>query len=89
MVLAAVIAGSGCAPSCEHTCRKVLACDLGTERIAQQECVDSCEAQDALYQSWDDEEKIDAFDDHRRCLVQSSCDEIADGACYDEDLFVF
>lgn len=83
---------AACPPPCGSVCRKVLDdCGLDSERVAQGECEDACVAQETLYARWDDEEKRDLFDDHKRCLMRSSCDEIADGVCYDgyEDLFVF
>jgi hypothetical protein len=81
----------GCAPTCEQTCRHVLACgaDLGSERVAQAECEDQCAREDALYAAWEDQEKMDAFDDHRRCVVGATCEELVDGACYDPLLFPY
>jgi hypothetical protein len=80
---------SACTPTCKETCRKLLDCDLDSERVAFAACVDSCTDLDALYASWEDERIIEAHDAHRRCIGSSTCDEIEDGACYDEDLFVF
>lgn len=79
----------GCTPTCKATCRKVLACDLDSERVALDACADSCTDIASLYESWEDEKLIEAFDDHRSCIGSSSCEEIEAGACYDEDLFVF
>lgn len=79
----------GCVPRCESVCEKVLACGIESERVALEECTESCANQDALYAFWDDEDKQAAFDDHRRCLKRSTCDEIARGACYDPEVFIF
>lgn len=83
---------AACPPPCAQVCRKVLFdCELDSERVAQGECEDACVAQETLYARWEDEEKQELFDDHKRCVMRSTCEEIADGACYEgyEDLFVF
>jgi hypothetical protein len=94
LLLAMTVAlAEACAPPCRQVCRKVLfECgDLGSERVALDECEVSCLRQEALYQEWEDERKEELFDDHRRCIARSSCDELAEGVCYDgyEELFVF
>lgn len=81
-----------CPPPCKQVCRKVLFdCDLNTERVALAECTDSCTRQETMYRQWEDQELIDLELDHRRCIAQSSCEEIAAGACYEgfEELFPF
>ncbi len=79
----------GCAPRCERSCKKLLKCDdLDSDRIALHECEESCRKQLTMFEGWKDEKKLErAFADHRRCIVGSTCDEIADGECYDELLF--
>jgi hypothetical protein len=92
LLLVALAPLAACPPPCKQVCRKVLFdCELDTERVALEECQDACETQQQLYDVWDDERLQDLFDDHRRCIGRSSCEEIADGACYDgfEDLYVF
>jgi len=79
---------AGCTPSCETVCDKLLSCDLETDGLYDSVCVDSCERQEALYTQWEDEAKLDAYDDHLRCLVRSSCGDIDDGVCYDPLVFV-
>jgi hypothetical protein len=81
----------GCPPQCDHTCRKLLDCgeEVDAQRVAQALCEDECKREDALYESWEDDEKQAAFDDEKRCIVHSSCDELASGACYDPGLFPF
>lgn len=89
VVVAALFAG-GCTPTCGQVCHKLLDCgNLGTERVAFAQCEESCLDQRAVLEDWEDEAQIDAFDDHRRCLASSSCEEIEDGTCYDEVLFSF
>lgn len=81
--------GAGCTPRCQDSCSKVLDCDLGSTRVARDECVLSCQIQQTTYREWDDEVKKQAFREHRRCIRASTCEEIAEGACYDEELFLF
>lgn len=87
----AVTFAGGCAPSCETTCRQLLDCSeqLDAQLVALDQCEDQCIRTDALYESWEDDAKRAAFDDHRSCLVDATCAEIADGACYDETLFPY
>jgi hypothetical protein len=90
MVLALGMVHGGCVPTCRATCDKTLRCgNLDSERVALAECVDMCQRQDVLYQQWQDEEKSEAFDDHRRCVSSTSCDDIAEGECYDPLLWVY
>ena len=88
LILTPLLAG-GCVPRCERVCRKVLECGSSSERVAIEECTEACERQDALYEDWEDEDKLDAFDVHRRCLMDASCKQIDDGVCYDAEIFVF
>lgn len=79
---------SGCAPGCEQTCRKLIRCELA-DNVAQLECEESCTRQDAQYELEEDDASAKAFREHRRCIGASTCEEIEDGECYDEDVFVF
>jgi len=81
---------SGCAPSCDRVCDKVIACGLDSPRTSQDACVEDCDRQAALYDEWwDDQVKVDAFKEHKRCVMDATCDELAAGACYDPLLFIF
>lgn len=80
---------AGCDTSCTTACRAVLECDLDSDRVSTEECVESCQRQESLYELWEDDTKADAFAEHRSCLADSTCDELADGACYDPELFIF
>lgn len=84
-----LLIASGCTPTCERTCRKILKCDnLESDRVSVFECQATCENQRSLYEGWADEKELDkALDAHRRCLVRSTCEEIEAGECYDERLF--
>ena len=89
--LAGALLLGACNPSCENTCRKVLECDnLDSDRIAIGECKLECQSQERLWDDWVDETELDnLFMEHKRCLVQSTCDEIEAGECYDDELFHF
>lgn len=90
VVVVIVALASGCTPTCSEVCRKVRDCELDSPRTTQDECVTACEQQEALYDAWEDEDKLDAYHEERRCLGRSSCEEIADGVCYqDEEIWVF
>jgi hypothetical protein len=93
-VFVVALLAEACSPPCRSVCRKVLfECgDLDSQRVALDECEVSCQQQEILYEIWEDEEKQDLFDDHKRCIRSSSCDELAQGECYYdefEDIFVF
>jgi len=81
---------AGCEPTCQRTCKKLVDCDeIETPRVAVDECEDSCNRTEALYEDWDDEQLRTAFDDYKTCVSDESCQAIADGACYDPDLFIW
>ena len=43
----------GCSPTCEQTCTKLAKCDglIASEEV----CVNSCNAQEQLYESWEED----------------------------------
>lgn len=89
-VIGVALVLGGCEPSCEAVCNKTLACGMAdAPRVSQAECEDACATRHALYDAWDDPDKQQAFVDHKRCLMDASCDEIEDGACYDPEIFEF
>ena len=88
MLIGAVFA-PGCTPRCQESCVKVLDCGLESTRVARDECVRSCQLVQDLYSRWEDEAKEEAFKEHKRCVREATCEELADGVCFDEDLFVF
>lgn len=85
-----ILIGTGCSPTCQRTCTKLVTCDeVESDRVAVDECEESCVLQEALYQEWDDTQLQDAFVDYKRCVTGSTCEEVAAGECYDEDLWIW
>jgi len=85
-----LIALSGCETTCKSTCEKLLACDeVSTPLLDEDDCEDTCAEQELLYEEWDDGAKRDALSDYKSCVVDEECGAIADGACYDELLYIW
>ena len=85
---AAVLAG--CHPTCAATCEVLLACDeVETSRVSADECEEMCVREQNLYEDWEDTQALQAAYDARSCIASSSCEEIADGACYDESIYLY
>jgi len=79
---------AGCEPSCEQTCEDLLACEeTSTDRVALDDCTAACLVQERLYDDWEDQELRDSFAEYKRCVSEETCDAIAGGSCYDEDLY--
>ena len=91
LIVFSVFLSSGCTPTCETTCDKLLTCgEIDGGESAVFECENSCMAKQELYNSdWDDEEKQQGFDDLKSCLVNASCEDIALGECYNKDLYIW
>lgn len=80
----------GCEASCKTACKALLECDdVDSPRLPLQECEASCLVQQDVYESWDDPQQRDAFGDFKSCVRDEECAAIADGACYQEDLFLW
>ena len=81
---------AGCTPTCEQVCDHVVECgNPGTERMSSEECTDACNRQDQLYQTWTDVNLRHSFEDAKRCLDEATCDDLADGACYDPEVWPY
>jgi hypothetical protein len=90
LLFASAVVAQGCQASCQKACEKLLSCDeLSNARVDEDECESACETQQAQYDKWEDYQKQDAFDQERNCIVDSTCAQVADGACYDDELFAF
>jgi hypothetical protein len=75
---------AGCTPTCGDVCDHMVACDNeGTERMSSADCEEQCQQQQKLYDDWTDGQKRDHFDDELSCLYGATCDELAEGVCYD------
>ncbi|TNE87937.1 MAG: hypothetical protein EP330_16735 [Deltaproteobacteria bacterium] len=89
LIAVLAVLATACAPSCDRTCRKLSKCAEDGSTITRVECEEQC---GDLLQKHDEEEddaSKELFAAHRRCVVSATCDEIADGECYDETLFAF
>jgi hypothetical protein len=86
-LFAAVVFAAGCAPTCAEVCNKLDRCGFdGTVQVI--ECRTACERQLAFAQELDDDNvAVKAFNDHRRCLGNTSCEDIEAGVCVEDDLF--
>lgn len=93
-LVAAVLVGlAGCSARCERVCNKLLECGeegfLTTDRFSHLECENSCERQGDVFVGWEDEAEYQAaWDAHRSCLLDASCQAIAAGACFDDRFFI-
>ena len=85
------VAATGCDPSCQRVCRKLVTeCDaVETPRLGPEDCEAWCNNQEALYDEWQDTELRADFTAYKQCVVGEECGAIADGVCYDEDLYAF
>ena len=79
----------GCTPTCEQVCEKLTTCDELDSISSEIDCQSACTAQELLYEDWEDEEKRNAFDELKVCIGENTCDEIADGLCYNEVIYMF
>lgn len=81
---------SACEPTCKQTCRRLIECDqVDTPRQGLNECQAACEIQQRLYEDWDDQQARAAFADIKQCIKVQDCESVADGVCYDADLYVW
>ena len=87
---AVAVTSTACEPSCEQTCETLLACEeTHTDRVALDDCTASCLVQQRLYDEWEDVELQESFIDYKLCVAQENCEDIAAGACYNEELYAW
>ena len=82
----------GCTPTCEQVCQKIISCEedgLDAPRMNLDECSSSCAAQSNWYEDQELTEQQVAFDDLKACINSETCEDLADGVCYTEDLYNF
>ena len=81
---------AACEPSCKKTCKKLLDCDnIETARTEVEECQASCEIQQEMFDDWEASDERERFADLKKCIRTNECTDIADGACYDEELYIW
>ena len=82
-------------PTCRAVCRKLSRCDevQAADYVTKEECRDLCEVQQEYYDRLEDDEETEAlfeqWNDWKWCTETSTCEEVGDGICYDEDLYAF
>ena len=90
LLLTPVLALTGCEPSCKKTCKKLLDCDnIETARTELEECEASCEIQQELFDDWEATDERERFGELKQCIRSNACGEIADGVCYDDELYIW
>ena len=90
-VAAALFHGSvGCEPTCENTCEKLLECDeVDTPRVSEDDCTTSCIIQEEMYEDWEDAQLREAHGDAKQCIKDNTCEDLATGTCYEDELFIW
>ena len=90
VLLGSIVALVGCEPSCKKTCKKLLDCDdIETARTEVEECAASCEIQQEMFDDWEASDERERFSELKKCIRSNECPDIADGACYDEELYIW
>ena len=81
---------AACHTTCKNACDILLECDeVESSRVNPSECEVSCSREMALYDQWENQALLDALQDELDCIGDLSCEEIAAGACYDEQLYLY
>lgn len=80
----------GCTPTCDQTCQKLIRCDvIDADAVNEDVCEQDCANLENLYDYWDDQQLVSQMQETRRCIGESTCEDIADGVCYEQDLYPF
>jgi len=85
------VLASGCTPTCTQTCNKLTSCEENSDWAGEyaELCAENCERQYNQYEIWDDTQLIDALDESKICVRDSTCEQIAEGECYDDEIYSF
>lgn len=90
VLLGAALVLGGCHATCKQACKKLLDCDeVESSRVNLEECRASCSREEELYESWENTALEEALRDELDCITSSTCEELAAGACYDDDLYPY
>jgi hypothetical protein len=74
-----------CTVTCEQVCTTISSCEeIEQDNISEIDCRSACLSQQEQAQ---EDEREEAFDDLKSCLNTSTCDDIVEGVCYDEELY--
>lgn len=81
-----------CTPTCDKVCTKLLDCEvLDTENSPKTECVLECKLHENTYNELDDADTDtgldESFDALKSCIMDETCDNLAEGSCHDPDLY--
>ena len=78
----------GCSSTCQSVCDKLLSCEaLDVGDVGDKECELDCAVQQSAYEG--DEERTAAFEAYKDCVLETSCEELIEGACHNEALYAF
>ena len=90
--LLSVVVVYGCTPTCEQTCNQLLDCEnegLQSPLMNLDECTSACAAQSNHYEDIEHAEKQQAFDELQSCLVAETCEDLSEGVCYTEEVYIW
>ena len=74
-----------CTVTCEDVCTTISSCDeIEQEGTGEIDCRSACLSQQEQAQT---DGKEESFDNLKSCIVTSSCSDIVQGVCYDEELY--
>jgi hypothetical protein len=81
---------TACDATCSQACKKLDRCDaVATSGQTRDQCEETCQEVDNLYDRWEDEDLQERLDASRNCIRDETCGAIADGVCYDEELYTW
>ena len=90
LLLTCLVPASACEPSCKKTCKKLLECDnIEMARTEIEECEASCSIQQDMFDDWEATDERERFKDLKKCIRSNECSDIANGVCYDEELYIW
>lgn len=92
VVVGLLLLVSGCTPTCDKVCTKLIDCAaLDLENTPEKECALECQLHENSYDDLEGAETDtglhESFDDLKSCIMDESCNNLANGSCYDSDLY--
>ena len=91
MMALLLLALTACDATCRQACQKMVDCaEVDTTGNVDAECREACLTQELLYdEQWENDVLTEAFSDQRNCVRDNTCEDIAGGVCYDEELWAW